>query len=150
MADIKTTEGEFRGLVGNWLNEFLAKGSYPFELVTTDPSIKVSDDKTRFPDIQIWFNRKAQQGFCGWELKTIDTPVDDTELLENATEKARAMNADFFVTWNMRDAVIWRTPNFGEKITHHYRHKTYLPISQINVRDDLWDKSKQILLKERE
>ncbi len=149
MTDIKTTEGEFRGLVGSWLNEFLDKGSYPFEIVTADPSIKAEDGKTRFPDIQIWFNREAGQGFCGWELKTIDTPVDDAELLENATEKARAMNADSFVTWNMRDAVIWRTPNFGEKITHHYRHKTYLPISQINVRDDLWDKSKQILLKER-
>ncbi len=149
MTDIKTTEGEFRGLVGNWLNEFFQKGNYPFELATADPSLKVSEDKRRFPDIQIWFNRKAQQGFCGWELKTTATLVDDPELLENSAEKARAMRADFFVTWNMRDAIIWRTPNFGEKVTHYYRHKTYPSISQINTIEDLWVKSKQILLKER-
>lgn len=149
MTDIKTTEGEFRGLGGSWLNEFLAKGSYPFEIVTADPSVKVSEDKRRFPDIQIWFNRKAQQGFCGWELKTVAILADDPELLENAAEKARAMHADFFVTWNMREAIIWRTPNFGEKITHYYRHKTYPSISQINTMEDLWVESKKILLKDR-
>ncbi len=42
--------------------------------------------------------------------RTPVTPVDDQELLNNAAEKARAMHADYFVTWNMRDAVIWRTP----------------------------------------
>jgi len=149
MVDIKTTENEFRGLVIHWLNELFEKGSYPFEYATSDPSIKVEEGKTRYPDVQIWFNRKAEQGFCGWELKTVATPVDDPELLENAAEKARAMHADFFVTWNMREAVIWRTPNFGDMATHQYRHKTYLPISQIITLDDLWVESKKILLRER-
>ncbi|MCL4537261.1 MAG: SAM-dependent methyltransferase [Nitrospirae bacterium] len=149
MADIKSNEREFMSQVTSWLNEFLKDGSYPFEVASSDPSIKVSEKKTKFPDVQVWLSRKAHQGFCGWELKTPATPVDDQELLNNAAEKARAMHADYFVTWNMRDAVIWRTPNWTEEVSRVHRLKTYVPISQITNPDDLWVVSKQELLKAR-
>lgn len=149
MTDIKSNEREFISQVTSWLNEFLKDGSYPFEVASSDPSIKISEKKTKFPDVQIWLSRKAHQGFCGWELKTPATPVDDQELLNNAAEKARAMHADYFVTWNMRDAVIWRTPNWTEEVSRVHRLKTYAPISQITNPDDLWVASKQELLKAR-
>jgi hypothetical protein len=94
MPDIKSNEREFMSQVTSWLNEFLKEGSYPFEVASSDPSVKISEKKTKFPDIQIWLNRKAHQGFCGWELKTPTTPVDDKELLNNAAEKARAMHEE--------------------------------------------------------
>ena len=147
MADIKSNEREFMSQVTSWLNEFLKTGSYPFEVASSDPSVKVSEKKTKFPDIQIWLNRKAHQGFCGWELKTPATPVDDQELLNNAAEKVRAMHADYFVTWNMRDAVIWRTPLWTEEVSRIHRLKTYAPLYQITNPDDLWVVSKQELLK---
>ena len=147
MADVKSNEREFMSQVTSWLNEFIKAGSYPFEVASSDPSIKVSEKKTKFPDVQIWLNRKAHQGFCGWELKTPATPVDEQELLNNAAEKARAMHADYFVTCNMRDAVIWRTPNWTENVSRIHRLKTYPPISQITNPDDLWVVSKQELLK---
>ncbi len=149
MADIKSNEREFMSQVISWLNEFFKDGSYPFEVASSDPSIKVSEKKTKFPDVQIWLSRKAHQGFCGWELKTPATPVDNQELLDNAAEKARAMHADYFVTWDMRDAVIWRTPNWTEEVSRVHRLKTYAPISQITNPDDLWVASKQELLKAR-
>ena len=147
MPNIKSNEREFMSQVTSWLNEFLKTGSYPFEVASSDPSVKVSEKKTKFPDIQIWLNRKAHQGFCGWELKTPATPVDDQELLNNAAEKARAMHADYFVTWNMRDAVIWRTPLWTEEVSRIHRLKTYAPLYQITNPDDLWVVSKQELLK---
>ena len=131
----------------SWLNEFLKEGTYPFEVASSDPSVKVSEKKTKFPDVQIWLNRKAHQGFCGWELKTPATAVDNQELLNNAAEKARAMHADYFVTWNMRDAVIWRTPHWTEEVSRIHRLKTYAPISQVTNPDDLWVVSKQELIK---
>ncbi len=146
MPDIKSNEREFTGQVISWLNEFITKGSYPFEVASSEPSIKVKE-KTKFPDVQIWLNRKALQGFCGWELKTPSTPVDDQETLNNAAEKARAMHADYFVTWNMRDAVIWRTPHWTEEVSRIHRLKTYSPISQVSTPDDLWVGFKQELLK---
>lgn len=135
--------------VTSWLNEFITHGSYPFEVASSDPSVKVSEKKTRFPDVQVWLNRRAGQGFCGWELKTPETAVDDPILLMGATEKAQAMRADYFVTWNMRDAVIWRTPQKGAEATREHRAYNYTPIYQITCPDDLWVESKKILLRDR-
>lgn len=149
MSTVKANEREFMSQVISWLNEFLNVGTYPFEVASSDPSIKVSDKKTKFPDVQIWLNRLAQQGFCGWELKTPATAIDDSELLEDAAEKARAMNADYFVTWNMRDAVIWRTPHPGAEVSAQDRFKSYRPLYQINVPDDIWVEPNKLLLKNR-
>jgi len=149
MPTVKSNENEFKSQVNSWLNEFLGAGNYPFEFASSDPSIKVSDKKTRFPDVQIWLNRSAQQGFCGWELKTPATRNDYPELLKNAVEKARAMHADYFVTWNMRDSVIWRTPHAGEEVSSQDRVKHYPPLYQINAPDDLWVEPNNILLKNR-
>ncbi len=146
MPDIKSNEREFTGQVISWLNEFIRKGSYPFEVASSEHSLKVKE-KTKFPDVQIWLNRKAKQGFCGWELKTPSTQVDDQETLNNAAEKARAMHADYFVTWNMRDAVIWRTPHWTEEVSRIHRLKTYSSITQVSTPDDLWVVFKQELLK---
>ena len=85
MVDVKTTENEFRSQAISWLNEFIKLGATPFEVASADPSLK-SGAGIRFPDIQIWLNRQAQQGFCGWELKTPKTPVDNQDLLENAAK----------------------------------------------------------------
>jgi hypothetical protein len=149
MGNIKSNEREFMSQVTSWLNEFLKDGSYPFEVASSDPSVKVEEKKTKFPDVQIWLNRAASQGFCGWELKTPVTPVDDHELLSNAAEKARAIHADYFVTWNMRDTVIWRTPHWTEEVSGVHRLKTYPSIYQITNPDDLWVGFKQELVKAR-
>ena len=149
ITDVRANEREFMSQVISWLNEFLQKGDYPFEEASSEPSIKVSSGKTRFPDVQIWRNRKAKQGFCGWELKTPATQVDNPKLLDEAAEKAQAMHADFFVTWNMRDAVIWRTPAKGTKVTQEYRSYNYPSIDSIASPEDLWVVSKKIHLKER-
>ncbi|WP_420264697.1 HsdM family class I SAM-dependent methyltransferase [Candidatus Magnetominusculus dajiuhuensis] len=148
MSDIKSNEREFSGQVISWLNEFLKDGEYPFEVASSEASLKVAENETRFPDVQLWLNRKASQGFCGWELKTPTTPVDNEELLKNAAGKARAMGAGYFVTCNMRDAVIWRTP-ISEKVSKEHRYKTYPTIVQISTPDDLWVVPKQQLLKSR-
>ncbi|MGB3479837.1 MAG: N-6 DNA methylase [bacterium] len=149
MSKVKTTEGEFRSQVITWLNIFLRDNPCPFELATADPSVKVSAKETRFPDVQLWINRKASQGFCGLELKTIDTAVDDSKLLENAINKARAMKAGYFVTWNMRDTIIWQTPKTGFTATKKNRVKVYPSILNINSTSDLWNPHKSNSLQTR-
>ncbi len=149
MPDIKSNEREFQGQVVGWLNEAISKGAYSFDEATQETSLKVSPKKTKFPDVAIWLNRAAGMGFCGWELKTPKTPADDKELLDNAAEKARAMGADYFVTWNMREAIIWRTPHKEETVSNENRAKTYPPLYPITKADDLWISPKQELLKRR-
>lgn len=137
------------GQVISWLNEAISQGSYPFDIVSSEASVKTAFTTTNFPDVQIWLNRTSNMGFCGWELKTPETPADDKILLENATQKAQAMHADYFVTWNMRDAIIWRTPSRTEAVTQSHRLKTYQSIPTITEVNDLWVVSKQELLKSR-
>jgi hypothetical protein len=149
MTNVRANEREFMSLVISWLNEFLTTGSYPFEMASADPSIKVSEKETNFPDVQIWLNRQAGHGFCGWELKTPATPVDDQELLEKAAKKAQAMNADSFATWNMRDSIIWRTPRELMPVGSEHRYKSYPPLRQITSPEDIKVESKRILLKQR-
>lgn len=149
MPTVKANEREFMSQVISWLNEFLSSGTYPFETASSDPSIEMPGEKTKFPDVLIWRNRLAKQGFCGWELKTSATAVDDSDLLENAAEKATAMNANYFVTWNMRDAVIWRTPLPNVKVTSQDRFKSYPSLYQVSAPDDLWVEPNKILLKNR-
>lgn len=94
-------------------------------------------------------NRATKQGFCGWELKPPSIPADDPALLENAAGKARAMGADYFITWNMRNAILWRTPQDNTQVTAEDRVREYSPIYQISKPEDMWVKPNDKLLKER-
>ncbi|WP_040334544.1 HsdM family class I SAM-dependent methyltransferase [Candidatus Magnetobacterium casense] len=147
MADFKSNEREFTGQVVLWLNESLGEEGYPFEVVSSEASLRDAEDSTLFPDVIVWLNRQSQQGFCGWELKTPSTAVDDRELLENAARKARAIHADYFVTWNMVEAIIWRTPLYPDQMSREHRLKTYAPITVVTTPDDLWVESKRLLLR---
>ena len=147
MPNIQSNEPEFGSQVIVWLNEFIGSGSYPFENVTGETSVKVAGETTKFPDVQVWLSRAAKQGFCGWELKAPSIPAADPTLLENAAAKARAMNADHFVTWNMRNAILWRTPQANMQVSAENRVKEYPPIPNISQPEDMWVKSNEILLK---
>lgn len=149
MAKIQSNEREFSGQVIAWLNEFISGGSYPFDTATGETSVQAVRETTKFPDAEIWLNRASKQGFCGWELKPPSIPADDPTLLENAAAKARTMNADHFVTWNMRNAILWRTPQAGTLVSASDRVKEYTPIPHISTPEDMWVKPNDILLKER-
>ncbi len=149
MANIKSNEREFNSQVIVWLNEFISSGGYPFRDITGETSVKVPGETTRFPDVQVWLNRAAKQGFCGWELKPPSISADDPTLLENAAAKARSMNADHFVTWNMRSAILWRTPHSLLPVSAENRVKEYPPILNISQPEDMWVKPNDILLKTR-
>lgn len=62
MPTVKANEREFTGKVISWLNEAISRGSYPFEAVSSEASLKTSAQTTNFPDIQIWLNRKVDYG----------------------------------------------------------------------------------------
>lgn len=149
MPEYKSNEWVFQGEVVSWLNEFLSTASYPFDYATQNTSLKVADSKTKFPDVQLWLNQSAKLGFCGWELKTPTTKVDDQKLLDDAVEKAHVMQASYFVTWNMREAIIWQTPKPGEIVKAEHRIKQYPPLYAINNADDLNNAQHKIALKNR-
>lgn len=148
MPDVRTTEREVAGQISGWFNKFIEAGGYPFESTSVEPSL--GNGRTPlFPDIQIWLNREAKQGFCGIELKSPDVAVDDAALLKNAAEKAARINANYFVTWNLRDTVIWRRPQRGAEVSSEYRLPPYPTIYQVTSFDDVWEDYTAGLLKAR-
>ena len=42
MPAVKSKEDEFIGQVNSGLNEFSGSGTYPFEFVSSDPSVRLS------------------------------------------------------------------------------------------------------------
>ena len=125
------------------------RGGHPFESVSGETSVKVGS-KTLFLDGAIWLNRAANLVFSNFELKTPETDVRDAELLKNAADKARALHADYFVTWNMRDTVVWRVPHEGELFTNSLvAYDKFPPLTQITGVEDIKNKQKEIILRER-
>ncbi len=109
MGKTRATEREFQGHVIAWIEKQIEQGGLPFERATNDSSL-CGLPRAKFPDILLSLDFECQHPFCGWELKTPRTNVRDKALLKDAVEKAQALGAKYFVTWNMQTAIIWRTP----------------------------------------
>ena len=149
MPDLRANEREFASKVYQWMDSAFSRGGHPFESVSGETGIKIAG-KTLFLDGAIWLNRAANLAFSNFELKTPETDVRDSELLKNAAEKARALHADYFVTWNMRDTVVWRVPHEGELFTNSLvAYDKFPPLTQITGVEDTKNKQKEIILRER-
>jgi type I restriction-modification system DNA methylase subunit len=145
MTTIRSNENEFKSYLIPWLNKYIQDGGYPFESATGDVSVG-NEKNTLFPDVQLWINREASQGFCGWELKTTTVKADDKKLLENAIDKAGRMNAKYFVTWNMQDAIIWQITDAQSKKIQRLLTYGRFPIDSVQ---DLKNPAKRTILEER-
>ena len=62
---------------------------------------------TLFPDVLLFGDQEGQTILQGWELKMPDTPVTDSELIDNAERKARRLGLNSFVVWNVDQAVLY-------------------------------------------
>ena len=145
MIDARTTENEFRSQVTAWLHAAITAGGYPFDYAGDDTGLATVHG-ARFPDVIVWINRAAKSAFCGWELKQPTTAADDAALIANAIEKAVYLCARYFVTWNMRDAVIWEVVGDAEKKA--VRLKPY-PALAITSTEDLHIPLQRLRLQER-
>jgi hypothetical protein len=68
-----------------------------------------------FPDVILFGDGAQAMVVQGWELKLPDTSIDDTDLLENAERKARALGLASFVVWNVNNAALYSFSDAGRK-----------------------------------
>lgn len=66
-----------------------------------------TETRTLFPDLLLFGDHSTGRVLQGWELKLPDTPVDDFELIENASIKAKNLGLDSFVVWNAKQACLY-------------------------------------------
>lgn len=114
-----------------WIKEWASKGETIFQDASGELSLKVTDGKTRFPDVLLFSDKTLGTIFNGWELKLPDTSAENKEMLENALEKAVYLGSTSFVTWNGRNAMIWKVCQTEEKKFSHRLLKAYEPIKEI-------------------
>jgi len=149
MAKTKANEREFQGQVIAWIKEQISHGGLPFENATNDSSL-YGRPSVKFPDVLVTLDFECRRPFCGWELKTPTTDVRNKELLRDAVEKAQGLNSKYLVTWNMRTAIIWRTPEkIRVALNEDDKVREYGPDHRIMSVDDIRDPTKALVLQSR-
>ena len=151
--DIKRNERDWAGQLISWIKAAIDKKATVFQDATNDTSVKMKSGRTKFPDVLLFIDKTSGVIFNGWELKFPDTAVDDTQMLENALEKAQKLHSDSFVTWNGSETIIWHIDDGEYTLDSLSKLKIYPKISTINSREDLADPVKfalhECLLKKR-
>lgn len=110
-----------------------------------------TEDQTLFPDVLLFGDHGSGNILQGWELKMPDTSIDDNELIENASVKARNLGLNSFLIWNATEACLYifnedcndffREPNFNLKNT---LLKNRLDVQN---RPELWKADIEIIIK---
>jgi len=134
---MKLNERSWAGHIISWIKESINNGATIFQEATNDEGLKVTDGKTRFPDVLVFIDKTAGIVFNGWELKFPDTLADNEEMLINALEKAKFLKSDSFVTWNANQAIIWGINDSTYDLEHLYEIKRYEASKNITKRSDV-------------
>lgn len=86
-----------------------------------------------FPDVLLFGDADSQITLQGWELKMPDTPINDAELLQNASAKAKALGVNSFVVWNVTHACLYVKDGTDAFVPH----RTWNNITEILARDEV-------------
>jgi len=118
--------------IDNWLEEILKTEEYNFEYKKS---------------LTIYSKDKP---FCMIKIFPSLVPPDHPGHLEKTLEVIQTLNLIYFITWNLRDTILWRTPKKTASISREYRLKNYFTIQQIpTVPNPVMNPSVEALLKER-
>ena len=102
------TEPAFKQRVVEIINRLIREHSFAFARAEAEQSIAVGAGKHMFFDGLLW-KQPREEPVCEMELKRPHIEAADYELVNNAAQKANAVGAPLFLTWNVKDLWLWRT-----------------------------------------
>ena len=105
---VSDTEPWFKQRVVELMNNIIRARSLAFERAEAEQSVRVGDKKHMYFDGVLW-KRSGQEAVCEMEFKRPHIEAADFDLVNNAAQKANAVGAPFFLTWNVRDLWLWST-----------------------------------------
>lgn len=138
---MKLNERAWAGQIISWIKQSINDNTTIFQDATNDEGLKVASGRTKFPDVLLFTDKISGVVFNGWELKFPDTPSDDSEMLENALEKAERLKSNSFVTWNGTEAIIWKINDDNYSLSGLDKLKVYPKEKDITKRNDLADRN---------
>lgn len=89
------------------INLYLANKSWHFKGAGGESTIR-TEAGSLFPDVLIFQDRNRETILHGWELKMPDTLLTDEALISNAITKAKILQRDSFILWNVKSAVLYK------------------------------------------
>lgn len=72
-----------------------------------EATLRGGADERLFPDVILFGDSEKERVRHGWELKFPDTPIHNSELLDNAAKKARLLGVSSFLVWNVNEAALY-------------------------------------------
>ncbi|MBN2379641.1 SAM-dependent DNA methyltransferase [candidate division WOR-3 bacterium] len=145
-----TSENErtFQHRLITWLDRILISGYHSVKEADGDTSVKIGE-RTNFPDLVLWSNKAQEMAAATIELKDTKTSVDDCLLLDNGIPKAKQLRAKYFLTWNVRQTILWDiSGDKSEPLQVYPPLLTVRSIEDINiaqVQDQLYERAKEIV-----
>lgn len=88
------------------INSWASKKSVQIKRAGGEETL-TSESGSLFPDVLLFGDQSKSLILQGWELKFPDTPINDTELIQNATQKARRLGLNSFLIWNVSIAQLF-------------------------------------------
>ena len=102
------TELGFKQRVVELINGLIREHGFAFARAEAEQSVRVGARKHLYFDGLLW-KRSGHEAVCEMEFKRPHVEAADFDLVNKAAQKANAVGAPFFLTWNVRDLWLWRT-----------------------------------------
>ena len=112
-------------------------------------SLPEDRNTTLFPDVLLFGNLLNGSVLQGWELKFPDTAINDSELLQNAEEKANRLGLDSFLVWNVAIADLYVRDKTNQRFVFYerlYENRVITTRDDVEKSQDIWiDALKKII-----
>lgn len=106
MAKVTYNERSWAIDVISEISLYLSNKSWHFKSAGGESTIS-NEKSSLFPDVLIFKDQTRNIILQGWELKMPDTAINNPELISNAIKKAKILQRDSFILWNVKSAVLY-------------------------------------------
>jgi len=94
------------------INEYTISTNRPVRHASGEFTLTTTSGKL-FPDVLLYGDAVTGTILQGWEMKFPDTPITDSELIDNARKKAISLGTNSFLLWNVSSAVLYVADSEG-------------------------------------
>lgn len=137
MAKINYNERSWAIDVISEINLILQNKGWHFMSAGGESTI-INDKSSLFPDVLIFKDKSKDIILQGWELKMPDTQINDAELIGNAVKKAKILQRESFILWNVKSAVFYTKQGETFKIYKSWNDININTRVEVKLNETLW------------
>ncbi|MBC7749533.1 MAG: SAM-dependent DNA methyltransferase [Methylotenera sp.] len=137
MAKVTYNERSWAIDVISEISLHLANKSWQFKSAGGENTIS-NEKSSLFPDVLIFKDQTRNIILQGWELKMPDTLINDTELINNAIKKAKILQRNSFILWNVKSAVLYTKQGDTFSILKTWNDIDINKRTEVKPKETLW------------